>query len=102
MFEIRKNIPKPADLKMRASTLTKYPLVEMEVGDFFSVPKEDMQPGDDSAKFRNRVQKSVRNFCLRTKTDAERREYTVALMTDADPGDEPQFLAGDIGVWRDK
>ena len=102
MFEIRKNIAKPADLKVRGSTATKYPLEQMEVLDVFIVPKEDMQEGDDTAKFRNRVQKSVRNFVLRTKTDTLRREYTVAVMTEDDSGDTPQYLAGDVGVWRDK
>ena len=101
MFEIRKNVPKP-DVPKRPSTASKYPFAHMEVGDFFVVPKTEMLESDTPQKFRNRVQKSARNFALRTQTDELRKEYTVELMpTDAE-GDDPEWLAGDVGVWCDK
>lgn len=102
MLEIRKNVPKPENIKVSHSTATKYPLAQMELGDFFVVPKSDMQQDDDPAKFRNRIQKSVKNYVLRTMTNDVRQEYTVALLQEDDKGDNPQFLAGDVGVWRDK
>lgn len=102
MFEIQSGVAKPEKLSKRASTASKYPFANMKEGDFFVVPKTEMQDGDTPQKFRNRVQKSARNFALRTQTDELRKEFTVELMPEDDKGDTPRWIAGDVGVWCDK
>lgn len=103
MFAVKKNVPKPADIPTRDSTTSKYPFPAMEVGDFFAVPYTEMIEGDTPQSFRNRVQKSAKNYGLRMRTETGQPRYTVALMPEDDKvNTPPEYSAGDVGVWRDE
>ena len=101
MIEIKKNVPKPEGVRAPGPG-QKYPLSDMQVGDCFFVPYGDMQEGDTPQKFRNRIHQSVKNYALRTKTEATRQKHSVALMTQDDTSEDKLYYAGDVGVWRDE
>lgn len=102
MYSIVKDIPKPADLPGKVPG-SKYPLAEMEVGDSFVVPYEEMKEGETPEKFRNRIYQSARNYALRAKKDDEpKKEFTAALMKADDDSEGKRWAAGDVVVWRDK
>lgn len=98
MIQILKGVPMPAIGHKQAGS--KYPLADMEVGDSFFVEQSEMIEGDDTTKFRNRVNQSVRNFAIRVNkgvTDENRKQFSVVLMSEAVSG---TYAAGDVGVWR--
>jgi hypothetical protein len=108
-LEIKKGVARPANLPMRSSGGTKYPVEKMEVDDYFEVPKE-MYFGDaafdaeryDGKRHRERVNSAVRGWALKQNKAASTAsdfdpstfkpyKFTIALLEN-----------GNVGVWRDQ
>lgn len=106
MYTLVSGIPKP---EITASPgATKYPLGQMKVGDSFVVPYGEMKEGEDGPKFRSRINQSVRNYAIRdfntrkaADVDAQRKEFTVAVMPEDDKSEDKRYVTGDVVVWRD-
>jgi hypothetical protein len=112
-LEIVKGVPRPANLPTRGSGEVKYPVADMDVDDYFEVPKEWFfgdepfnQERYDVKRHRTRVNQAVRGWALKknkeAKADLESRgqydprtftpiKFTVAARDN-----------GNIGVWRDQ
>jgi hypothetical protein len=110
VYSIVKDIPRPADLPGK-SPGSKYPLAEMDVGESFIVPYEEMKAEETPEKFRNRIYQSARNYALRdldsqkkVSPDGEhvKKEFTAALMRADDDSEAKRWATGDVVVWRDK
>lgn len=108
MYGIVKGIPKPENMSPKQAG-QKYPLAEMEVGDSFVVPYNDMNDGEKPEAFRNRIYKSARNYALRDFNERRRdegetvlkKDFSAALMKEDDTSEEKRYVAGDVVVWRD-
>jgi hypothetical protein len=109
-LQIQKGVPKPEGLVVRQrGPDNKYPVDQMEAGDYFEVPKEwyfgdepYREEGYNGKKHRERVNNAVRGYALRKNKDAAKAEgfdletfkpvkFTVALLE-----------SGNVGVWRDQ
>ncbi len=109
MFKIQSGVARPAP--KRAGGDVRYPTADLEVGQYFIVPKSHMLEDDTPQKFRNRINQSVRTQKQRLNSQAHLepdydeasfvpRDYSVILL-DAPVGKDQDWAEGDVGVWRD-
>lgn len=110
-YQIKTGIARPGPKAMTGNS--KYPLADMAVDSYLIVSKDERKDDDTDRTFRNRVCQSVRSYTQRTNRDAhlvpghdpatyQPVEFTVLLLGDPPKEHPDAWVAGDIGIWRDK